>query len=754
MTIIKTKKSCFSVNYAEDVLQDLFKKYATDSDFSDVLLQVDQHEIINMLEQAKLTILIAVEQIKDKNLIRALQTQADIGKRIYLLLGNEKENQTAIDMLSGRCLIRTGTSQKGASILLDHSTNRPKGLFVMNHQPFITSEQSSWAWGIELESNQFEDSYRSFCKLFWEHSQNEYLQQRQPETRVSHPNGNVVTNNAHNLSGLLTDQLYETLDNICGSSNFILEDQRKVHRLLLKTDNLDNVQLRQGTSLTDEYVPTLLLSDQNYWLLPDDVDLNVANWCLYLSEQQALQISNAYEKALDEASWQYLIKAEMKEFQSKQALRFVDQPEKIQIIEQQRNKELEAIFTETMDSFLNDSVEQLCESKTVIDRDFLAHRIDYTVSIHPPYCPQSVNADELYGQWNKTEQDWQKRISVLESKQEVIDDKQASIADKLKGFLKGFLLGQSQTSKKLNSELVELKSWSVSQATPAERVEYCSRLETLKDAIHSRDKNTVNEMDKAEQNHSWEQNKSNLECELQEAKNVLQKTNRSLESFNTDKPLSLSKIEDDFRKAYSNAIENLSDDKLKIINVNNIEVSNFLPDKMPEDKNKHKAIMKEANNELILAKKIALLKINSYLDVNKWRESLKEKKHISDINRACNNYKEGKKKIVRDLKTAQEEVDKAQRSLEDANKALQDHGIRFEYKANNNHAFEQQLGLNLSNKNDVSFNWPEEDLPLEPFELKGKGNKRWLIISDDNQLNLAYQEAERLNAILCINNPM
>ena len=213
------------------------------------------------------------------------------------------------------------------------------------------------------------------------------------------------------------------------------------------------------------------------------------------------------------------------------------------------------------------------------------------------------------------------------------------------------------------------------------------------------------------------------------------------------------KVKKNFKKEYDDAIDKLSDDNLKNIDVNDIKLSDFLPDEMPENKDKRKILEKEANDNLILAKRIELLDMTNYQEVENWRNSLKERKYISDINRACNNYQEGNKKIERDLKIAKENVDNAQYMSESASDALKSHG-EFDYKENNNDKFSEQLKINKSTKEDISFDWPKEDLPCEEFELKSNGNERWLIISDENQLDLAYQDADRLNAIICINNPM
>ena len=187
MTRIVPRQEQFRVDYQNEYLPALFRKQASDADFSSSLPQLNSEALSQVVCMARLTLLIGCEQLKDESLIHAIKEQAEKGIRIYLLLGEKTANKAAIDTLSGRCLIRTGVSQQGALVLVDHTTTEAQGLLLMSGQPLVAADQS--AWGIQLEPQQIDDSFRSFCKLFWEKSNEEYLQQNLPQVVVEHPDG-------------------------------------------------------------------------------------------------------------------------------------------------------------------------------------------------------------------------------------------------------------------------------------------------------------------------------------------------------------------------------------------------------------------------------------------------------------------------------------------------------------------------------------------------------------------------------------
>ncbi len=753
MAVIEAKRKYFTKDYTNEVLPPLFKKQNSDCDFSKDLLQIHSEEIKDEISKSSLTLLIATDQLRNQHLIHALKEKADRGIRIYLMLGDESANKLAIDTLSGRCLVRTGVSQKGALLIRDHSTNNAEGVLVMNPKLFTCGEEQSW--GIRLDTLQIEDNFRSFCKLFWESSQNEYLLQNQAKPQTTHPDGNIVTNHSHQLNGTLMGCLSDTLHELQGASRIDFGKPESEHLLLLES-NLPNIQARERMALTDTPLPTLLLSEQGDWLLPDSTDFNASNWCLRLSGQQSELLVTTFENAINDAAWQYKSDILLDEFVDGQTLRFAEAPSVIQEVKCHRSKELQPISTQSIDSFLTDEVEHLAQFQVGWQRDFLAHQIDYNVLIHPPYCPQKATIDDLYAEWDNTEQDWQERLSSVEEQQQRIDKEQANIADKFKGFLKGFLLGQGQSVKKLNQELQILKQWSVTQASPAEREQNRKRLEALTDSVFSRGQNTAIEVDKAKQNSLWEEKRQQLEKTNEVAKSVLKDKRSMFESLSSQKSQLQIESKKVFIERWTNAVEQLSDEQLQKSKVHNLELSLFLPDTLPEDESEQQAMRQKASDDFSSAIKSALLAMD-YDEVSEWCHSIKEKifkKHYKEMNHAFDDHQQALQKIERGVGFANDEVDKAKVSLASAEQDLQKHGFKFEYRENNaDRSFDKQLGLKSSRTTKAQFDWPKEDLPAEGSELKADGKQRWLVIHDTAQLEQARKDAERLNAIICVNNP-
>ena len=117
------------------MLPDLFVQRATNASFSNlegVLELWDTDRFLSVLQQVQNTLFLAVERIANTEAIKVLKELADKGVRVYLLLGGETENKDAIDVLSGRCLIRTGVMQEGAFVLLDNANPNSRGLFFFS----------------------------------------------------------------------------------------------------------------------------------------------------------------------------------------------------------------------------------------------------------------------------------------------------------------------------------------------------------------------------------------------------------------------------------------------------------------------------------------------------------------------------------------------------------------------------------------------------------------------------------------------
>ncbi|WP_372870484.1 hypothetical protein [Shewanella sp.] len=775
MTRIVPRQEQFRIDYQNEHLPALFSKQESDADFSSALPMLNSEFLSRIISMARLTLLIACEQLKDESLIQAIKEQAEKGIRIYLLLGEKNTNKVAIDTLSGRCLIRTGVSQQGALVLVDHTTTQAQGLLLMSGQPLVSADQP--AWGIKLEPQQIDDSFRSFCKLFWEQSNEEYLQQNQPQSSVQHPDGAVVTNHSHHLCGTLRDCLGDTLENLQAASHSGFGATGDGWRLLLGTQSREiKEQARTGVALSDNLIPSLLLSKDGNWLLPDQTDFSAANWCLKLSAQQSQKLGQAYDQAFEEAAWQYRGDSSIREYVDQQSLRFADQPDQECAVAKVREIELKDINTQDIDSFRNGKAEQLASRVTAWQRRQLAHFIDYDVVVHPPYCPESAKPDALYQDWEKAEKDWQQRLELLNIAQSKIDQQQASIADKLRGFIKGFLLGQGQSVKSLNLEIDILKNWSVTKATPAERELHRQQLESLQDKIRKRGSDTEQELDKAEQNQHWELQRDSLKADQMKKSDLSQQVLSALEQLKKNKTEATFQVEQKFRASWISAAERLTDQQLNDIEVNGIQPEQFLAEALPEipqaapkdaidpekqarqeaiqqAKARREELTQQARQACIKARREAL----QSMDVgkaNNWKTSIKEKpwkKHYSAFERCLADHEQGVKKIERDIQEAQKALVNSRAEQERAEKALNEHGSSFVYQPKQaSDAFAKQLGLKGNTAAENQFLWPSEELPVEGTELRTHQQDRYLVIFDDDLIDRAKLDAGRLNAkIVC-----
>lgn len=776
MTRIVPRQEQFRIYYQNEHLPALFSKQASDVDLSDSLDSFDDGKLIaEYLSCSRLTLLIACEQLKDESLILAIREQAEKGVRIYLLLGEKNANKAAIDVLSGRCLIRTGVSQQGALILVDHATTQAQGLLLISGQPLVSAEQSTWS--IQLESQQIDDSFRSFCKLFWENGNEEYLQQNKQQSSVKHPDGAVVTNHSHQLCGTLKDCLGDTLEHLQAATHSGFSASGDDWRLLLETKSSDIAkQARIGVALTDSQIPFLLLSKDGNWLLPDQTDFSAANWSLKLSAQQSQKLGKAYDQAFEEAAWQYRDDSSICEYAHKQQIRFADQPSLECVVEEVRQIELEDINTLNIDSFLDDDAEKLASALTDWQRSQLAHFIDYNVVVHPPYCPESAIPDTLYQAWNNSEQDWQQRLEVISNAQSQIDQKQAGIADKLRGFVKGFLLGQGQSVKSLNQEIEILKHWSVITATPAEREQHRQRLESLQGKIRRRGADTEQELDKAKQHQHWEQRRDALRADQSKANELLKQKLFDLEQLEKNKAEATSQVEQKFSDSWVAAAEKLTEKQLNDTKINGIKPEQFfaealpdIPQAAPKDadelekqarqeaiqqaKSRCEELTKQARQACMQAKR-EVLKSMDVSQATNWKTSLQEnvwKKHYSAFEHSLADHEQGLRKIERDIQDAQKARDNSKADQERIDKVLEEHGSSFVYQPKQvSDAFAKQLGLSGNKSVESQFQWPSEELPVEGTKLREYKQTRFLVIFNQDQVEQARLDAERLDAkIVC-----
>jgi hypothetical protein len=732
--IVRSEK--FEKDFTQQPLSNFFLKQPEDSnsDLSNALIGVDTKWLGQFINQARLTLLIACESIKDLTVIKLLQNQADKGARIYLLLGDETQSKTAIDMLSGRCLIRTGIKQQGTLMLRDHVTLQAQGFLLTTNDVFADDQAHSRA--IELESMQREDSYRSFCKLFWEQATHEYLEHNKQQKAVVNPDSNIVANHSHHLYDTLQACLTDSFSSLKAASGSDFNLSNTPSKLLLSTDSkFIESKANDGVALTESNIPNILFSDDGDWLLPDTPDFSVTNWCLKLSASQSKQMTAAFEQAHDNAAWQFKLNATLGDIPSQQAVRFGDHPQNILTVELLRSERLNDVFTVTIDDFFVKSADELARNSTQWRRDRLAHCMDFSVKIHPPYCPLEAKKDALYQDWQHAEDDWQQNLSTLESLQNTINQQQKSIADSLKGFIKGFLLGQGQSVKQFEKELEALKAWSVTTATPAEREAYRKRLTDFQQGIQQRMAETSMKLHEAKQHQNWEAKKSTLKRELAEKTAVAEQKQATFKQKNDGREDALKQTELHFKASWQKASASLNEKQLNELAI-------------PTDETLH------VNASLLSEDKRLALSNMTILQAKNWKNTIKEKvwkNNYQAFAQAINNVDEASKKIERDVQDANKAFEQSQLQRKQAEQALKDHGVVFTYQPNQpSDALDKQLGLKEANKEQAKFVWPAEELPSNQTELRQYKQQRYLIIDKKEQLEQAQKDAARLNAkIVC-----
>ncbi|WP_255860866.1 TrmB family transcriptional regulator sugar-binding domain-containing protein [Bacterioplanoides sp. SCSIO 12839] len=750
MEQIKIRQDEFSIDYRDEQLPALFCHQDSDCDFSTSgVIDLEGFEALRTaINSARLTLLIASDLIKSEEIIELLQQTADRGVRVYLLVGEPKRNKTAIDALSGRCLIRTGVEQKGALMLVDHSTTAPTGMLIMNSAVFEASDSKAWA--VELEEKQIEDCFRSFCKLFWESSSSECLNEASGAFQNTHPDGVIVTNHSHHLVGSLGSCIQASLQSLTAISyrDHYRDDAEEPgaglsdYRMLLSSQSKNiAIAARDGVALTDSSIPSLILSEEGNWLLPDEADFSKANWCLRLSKRESQSIHDAYDLAIDDAAWHYKSDFAMQDIASNQQVRFADNPGDIQNLKEKRARTLEAISTGDIDQFLNESAQALAGDSVNWQQDFMAYQVDYEVDIHPPYAPSQAVKDDLYSHWDDAETDWKKRLQALEGKLISINEKQQSIPDRLTGFIKSFLLGQNQSVKSINRELDALKDWSVTAATPAGRLEYTGRIDKLMAEIDKRGSETAAKIDEAEQHSQWLEKKKDLECKQSKKSEVVDSKESAREKLKSEKEMQLEDIDKQFLSQWAGAFGNLNDKQLA-----GVKLPSFLHGKVPVD-------TEEGSNSEALDKVIVMSRM-TIEQAKQWKGEIKNstwKKHYKAFEGAMESRERSINQLDRKIKEAEQMLEKAQLDLEAANVEIADHGSEFSYKPKKDSlALEKLLGIENQSKASSIFTWPDEELPAEDTELRTHAGKRYLVISTTEQLAEARKDAKRLAAkIVC-----
>ena len=567
----------FTIDYSGEALPDTFIKQATDANFSQAFPKYGANELLmQCINYAQRTLLVACNNLQEESLLAGLRAKADSGVRIYLLLGSESENRRAIETLSGRCLIRAGVAQQGALLLADHATNKPQALLLSSGKP--CTADAGEAWGMQLDSSQIEDNFRSFCQLFWQSASKEYLKQNSPQKSSNHPDGDIITNHSYNLPGDLGTSLEHVRENLTAMSG--AHFQSGSAKWLLSATDLEAVDpkhlARSGVAITEEAnIPAVLLSSHGYYLLPDVIDKASAHWCLRLSKAQSQQLSEIFSKSMRDSAWQYAEQSLLGDLADAQELRWGDEPHEIVTIRATRSQDLGSIEAADIDEFLAGDVQALCSNQLQLDRQNLAHEIRYRVTVNPPYLPEAASKDKdpLYKKWEEVDTKYQATIADLKERQAKISRRNEELGNKFKKYLAKFKLGSEHSSKEIASDLESLQAASITKSTRGQRHQYFERLNDLAKKVSKLEGELKLKSEEAKQHEQWDATKQRLEDELlqaernlQEKKTLLeQKQNARKNSSDNKKALKkLGRDVKDARRSYEAAVSDIAGRETKL----------------------------------------------------------------------------------------------------------------------------------------------------------------------------------------------
>lgn len=739
--MITPRMEAFSVNYGEEQLEELFVAQPHDITFErysgewfgfNVPFPLPQ-----LIDNAYHILLVATPRLEDHAFIQTLQERADAGVRIYLLLGREVDNKFAIEALAGRCLIRTGLAQNGTLILKNSMLNTADGILLSSG----FSDSSYW---MRLTPGQQDDYFRIFCYLFWEEARDEHIQQNgKPKKAVKNPLGRIDLNHQDPMANKLLDNLQLSWSNMSQGSLSGIFSQIDLDRwpqascgVLLS--ELQQMNVERGIKLCQkvfrlaltEYsgLPQILQADdQQHWMLPQSAKADRVNWCLRLSRAQSLEVIPHLEHWQQQARWQHHRQLSVSDITD--SVRFVDQLEKKYQCQPLRTIELDPVQTRTFGEFLDGDTRELVDQQIQLRRDRLAQKIEFTVAIHPPYCPHKASDDPLHDFWNGIQRRWVDQIESLATVLIQEDGAQECLGERIRNALGSFFAGQSHSRRELERTLADLREWNCILVPPSVREEHLDRLNQLADQIYQRRERLTQKVDETQQRHAWERKRQSLLEEKAVANANREKTRTALDEYQRKRPETLEALEQVFLQQWYSWLD---------------EAKNSFHN----EKNSNKS-----NWDFDVLRELDRLQTTTWIKKNLKQLSGDLKRGIKLL---LSNEQQAKQKLDREGKTLQQQQHKAESEVAQLMQKLEELGEHFVYTPGQDGAVELSnvLGNRTSNKVEpVNIEWPDEELPQSGTRLRLLGKQRWLVITEDEQLAVAQQDAKRLNAILCTESP-
>lgn len=702
MKQISPKNQSFIINYSDYTLPPVFiaqYQYQQASLTTSWLKEATADALYNLIDHCKQTLIIATDKL-DKKFIVPLQQAIDKkGLRIYLCLGDSQANHQVIDKLQDRCRIRSGVRQQGSLWLADINSLNKRGIIdLVSHQ-------------VILNKQEFDDAYRSFCKIYWKEAKYEYIENKQQQAQ--NIDQKIITNHSYQQTGTLANNMMPHKANLfCQTTPVInlplnLVDNSKV---LITSNEAEQVSkmVNDGmeVALTNTQLPTVFSNIEQAWLLPSHTNGNQANWGLELNLQQTAEIRQILERNLASEKWQLKRNQTIGKLVNKELIFANNISKKSIVCEPLRNLTLKDFYCCSIEQFLDSPPESLLEDQLGWQENQLAEKIEYSVVIHPPYLPNEAKVDKLVKDWQQADDQWQIEIKKLNDKTKSLRNQQNELTKSpIQRFISHFVLGQKQALKTISQKLEALNQIEPSKATPAER--NLNQLELI---------NIATELTGFEKDTTQQQKLGHAELDWTNKHEQLAKnSNEKIVEWQSTK------------QVWNLKEPQLSADKLKLINDTNNKINDTiakLDDKkdLPDSLNYEQLKDKLSNNK---AKK-SWPNLNAILISTNPKIAVIEQKHKE---------LEGKLKAIEKAKNI-------------ARQQLEDHGNKFNLSITANEQLDKQLGLKPEQP--INISWPDEELPQEGLQLFSNKNKRYLVVSNSNLIKQAQSEAKRLKADICV----
>lgn len=716
MITLAPKEIQFEKDFSEQKLSSKFvaKNTNTESVYDcDVVTVFNKAKLIQQIEETKHTLIISADVLFDSEIIKTIQLLVDNQPaiRVYLCLGDDAQNKTAIDRLKSRCLVRTGVAQAGAIFLSDHQYFNKRGVVI--------TELNDNGYCVALSLDQIDDSYRSFCKHFWDNAQHEYL--GESKCQAQRADVKIVLNDEYQLDSYFDRKSFitaiSTVNALALSNKIELEEYATL---------ISNRQFSDLNRIAKENSVNIVLTDFNYpnivyeakdderseevvWLLPNEFSADKVNWAIQLDEPQKNNVTKSINKATELACWELALKPKVSELVDVNFVSANNSNEELMTIDERKAITLEEKYCQSIEEFLSETPETLFANQTNWSDKFAAQHIMFTGVIHPPYCPKNATDDELVGKWDKVNNHWHQSLSEVESILNNLSKQLTESSDRsFASLLNQFILGQDQKRKKLIGRIDELKNFNLLHSTPAERKNAEDDFSQILLEINQNKMQIAQQINLAEKEHMWDKQNKQLSANKQQAREDVSKAKERIKNKRPELETLLREIESKYRE------------EVKTYRSEEIEGNTATLPKEAEELKSGKQFFANKENRKKHAK---LYQVHNHL----FTKHSKVYKELLDIEKNTDNLEKRLATVIDELERHEQNKPKVQ-SL--------------------NESFDKQLGL--KDKKQLKITWPSEDLPVDDFSLMQDKGKRYLVIKSLDKYEVALKEASRLEATICI----